>query len=189
MDSVLIVSSTEKGREMIVSLLKSYGSYNIFTAENASLARRMLNESEYDIIIINSPLRDEFGNDLAIDITSSVMTGVIFIVKSDILQEVETSLEKYGIFVLGKPLNKAMFFQSIKFVNTSRNRILGIKNENIKLQNKIEEIRLVDRAKCVLIQYLNLTESQAHRYIEKQAMDMRSTRLQIAKDILKTYES
>ncbi|MGB4438219.1 MAG: ANTAR domain-containing protein, partial [Sedimentibacter sp.] len=55
--------------------------------------------------------------------------------------------------------------------------------------HKIEEIRIVTRAKCVLIQYLNMTENQAHRYIEKQAMDMRTTREEISLSILKTYES
>jgi len=71
----------------------------------------------------------------------------------------------------------------------SHKRITGLKNENIKLQKKIEDIRLIDRAKCVLIQYLNMTEPQAHRYIEKQAMDMRITRAEVAQGILKTYES
>ena len=72
---------------------------------------------------------------------------------------------------------------------TARRRLLGLRKENVKLQTKIEEIRLVDRAKCALIQYLNMTEQQAHRYIEKQAMDMRMTRKEVAQGILKTYES
>ncbi|MBO5438043.1 MAG: ANTAR domain-containing protein, partial [Thermoguttaceae bacterium] len=33
-----------------------------------------------------------------------------------------------------------------------------------------------DRAKCVLIEYLNMTEADAHRYIEKQAMDLRRSK-------------
>ena len=53
--------------------------------------------------------------------------------------------------------------------------------------NQIEEIRLVDRAKCALIQYLSFTEQQAHRHIEKQAMDMHITK-EVALGILKTYE-
>ena len=65
---------------------------------------------------------------------------------------------------------------------------MGLRNENFKLQSKIEEIRLVNRAKCVLIQYLKLTEPQAHRYIEKQAMDTRQTKKDVAEKILKTYE-
>lgn len=47
---------------------------------------------------------------------------------------------------------------------------------------------MVDRAKCLLIQYQNLTEPQAHRFIEKQAMDRRLTRLDVARQILTTYE-
>ena len=54
---------------------------------------------------------------------------------------------------------------------------------------KGEEIRLVDRAKCALIQYLGMSEATAHRYIEKQAMDLRKTKVQIAEGILKTYEA
>ena len=61
-------------------------------------------------------------------------------------------------------------------------------NENFKLQRKIEEIRLIDRAKCILIQYLQMTEPQAHKYIEKQAMNLRQSRVQMAESILKTYE-
>ena len=39
-----------------------------------------------------------------------------------------------------------------------------------------------------LIQYLSMTESQAHRYIEKQAMDMRLPKRAVAESILNTYE-
>ena len=48
---------------------------------------------------------------------------------------------------------------------------------------------MVDRAKCALIQYLGFTEPQAHRYIEKQAMDLRQTRREVAESILKSDES
>ena len=50
-------------------------------------------------------------------------------------------------------------------------------------------IRLVDRATCVLIQYSDFTEQQAHRYIEKKAMDQRVSRREVAEDILRIYES
>ena len=64
----------------------------------------------------------------------------------------------------------------------------GLLQENRKLCRKIEDMGIVDRAKCVLIQVLKMTEPQAHRYIEKQAMNMRVTRRQVAEELLKTYE-
>jgi len=39
----------------------------------------------------------------------------------------------------------------------------------------------------MLISYLSLSEQESHRFIEKQAMDLRSTKRAIAEEILKTY--
>ena len=79
-------------------------------------------------------------------------------------------------------------YKSIKYICISRKKYLGLQSENERLKVKISEIRLIDRAKCILIQYLNMSEPQAHRYIEKQAMDLRVTKKEIAENILKTYE-
>ncbi|HHT83072.1 MAG TPA: ANTAR domain-containing protein [Clostridiales bacterium] len=56
-------------------------------------------------------------------------------------------------------------------------------------QSSMEEKDIVDRAKAVLIKHLSMTEQQAHRFIEKQAMDMRVNKTAVAEGILKTYES
>jgi response regulator NasT len=111
------------------------------------------------------------------------------IVKAEDEDTVSAKVEDYGILVIPKPMNRQIFCQSVKLVTASRQRVLGLKNENLRLQQKIDDIRLIDRAKCALIQYLNMTEPQAHRYIEKQAMDMRITKKEVAGNILQTYDS
>lgn len=103
--------------------------------------------------------------------------------------DISAKIENFGVLIVSKPIIRQVFMQSLKLAIASKKRILILKSENISLQQKIEEIRIVTRAKCVLIQYLNMTETQAHRYIEKQAMDMRTTRQEIAQNILKTYET
>ena len=55
--------------------------------------------------------------------------------------------------------------------------------------SKIEDIRIVDRAKCLLISYLGMSEPQAHKYIEQQAMDKRITKRECADRIIKTYDN
>jgi response regulator NasT len=122
-------------------------------------------------------------------ISESSNSGIILICKSDIADDVSDKLSCYGVCVVPKPVNKVIFHQTLKIVSATRSRILGLQNENFKLQTKIEEIRLVNRAKCALIQYLKFSEPQAHRYIEKQAMDTRSTRKEVAQRILSTYET
>ena len=55
-------------------------------------------------------------------------------------------------------------------------------------EKKIEEIRLVNRAKWLLIECLGMKESDAHRYIEKQAMDLRISKSEMAENIIRTYK-
>lgn len=189
MDSVLIVSSSNKSIELLSQLINAWTVTKITSTKSSGEARRLINTVDYDLILINTPLSDELGDELAVTITEISSSGVILIIKSEIADDISAKVEDYGVLVVSKPIVRQLFYQALKLAIASRKRILGLRNENTLLQNKIEEIRLVTRAKCVLIQYLNMTEDQAHRYIEKQAMDMRSTRKDIAQNILKNYET
>lgn len=188
MDKALLVSGSEQALNLLSELVKSYGCSQITTAQSGSQARRLLNRTEPEIIIISTPLTDEFGHELAVAATEKTNAGVMLICKSDIADEISDGVEAYGVCVLPKPLNKTMFFQSLKLLASTRARMMTVMNEYNKLQTKIEETRLINRAKCILIQYLKLTESQAHRYIEKQAMDTRQSKTEVARSILTTYE-
>ena len=53
----------------------------------------------------------------------------------------------------------------------------------------MDEWKIVNRAKWLLIGKLGMSEADAHRYIEKLAMDTRQTRREIADGIIKTYEN
>jgi response regulator NasT len=139
--------------------------------------------------VINCPLTDEYGNELAEHISTATNSSCIMIVKAENSEQVSERMEDYGVLVVPKPLSRQLFYQSLKFINASRKRMLGLQNENIKLHKRLEEMRTVNRAKFALMQYLNFTETQAHRYLEKQAMDMRCTKLEVAMSVIKTYDS
>ncbi|HWQ71773.1 MAG TPA: ANTAR domain-containing protein [Desulfitobacteriaceae bacterium] len=189
MDSVMIVSSLEKGKDFLTEFLRAHDFSEIVTVKSSSEARRLLNQKDFDLVVINAPLRDEFGEELSLMVTEISTAGVILIVKSEIADDVSAKVEDYGVFVLPKPLSRQNFFQALKLMAASRRRLLGLQQENKQLQKKIEDIRLVDRAKCVLIQNLNLTEPQAHKFIEKQAMNRRISKRELAEGILNTYKN
>ena len=67
----------------------------------------------------------------------------------------------------------------------SRYKKLEAQNEELK--EKLSEVKLVERAKNVLMECLKMTEPQAHRYLEKQAMDMRVTKKEAANSVIRTY--
>lgn len=189
MDNVLVVSSSEKNTEFMVQFLKSARFTRITIAKSGSEAKRLLAQGAPELVLINAPLSDEVGYELASLAAHTTAASTILLVKNDYSDAVAAKVEEDGVMVVPKPINRVLLYQTIKLAAAARQRLLGLRNENVKLQKKIEEIRLVDRAKCVLIQYLGMTEPQAHRYIEKQAMDMRRSRKEIAEGILATYET
>ena len=84
--------------------------------------------------------------------------------------------------------SQQVLFQSIPFVLNSKQIIENLREQNKALKRKMDDIKVIERAKFSLIKYLGLDEKQAHRYIQKQAMDLRVSPRVVADNILKTYE-
>lgn len=189
MDKALIVSGSEQAMETIAQFLHSYGCTDITSAASGSEARRLANTVDYALIVINAPLKDEFGHELSIMLAEGTSSGILLLCKADIADDVADKVGDFGVCVVSRPMNKSHLHQAIRLVEATRSRMMSLKRENSKLMVKIDELRLIGRAKLVLVQYLGLSEPEAHRYIEKQAMDTRSTRREVAQRILSQYET
>lgn len=189
MESALIVSSTEKGIDYFTEILKAASCNHVVALQSCGEARRLLLERDFDLVMINAPLHDESGEKLSRHIASKGVSQVILIVKSEYFDAVSAVTEDDGVLVVAKPINKAVLWSALQLARAAGKRLTRMQAENSKLKQKIEDIRIIDRAKCILMSYLNMSEQDAHRYIEKQAMDMRQTKRAVAEGILKTYEN
>lgn len=188
MESALVVSYTEKSVDFFCEMLRALPCRQIVTLPLCGDARRMLLERDFDLVIINAPLRDESGEELAREIASQGISQVILVVKNEYFDEISTTAEDYGVFTVAKPINRTFFRSVLKLAKAGQNRLRRMNAENCRLAQKIDDIRIIDRAKCLLISYFKISEQEAHRSIEKQAMDMRMTKKEVAEGILKTYE-
>ena len=131
---------------------------------------------------------DEFGTRLAQDICQHSAAGVLLLVKAEHFPDIDGRLTPQGVLVLSKPMSTQLFTQSLRLLCGTRERLRGLEKKNATIEEKMEEIRLVNRAKWLLIGELNMTEQEAHRYIEKQAMDRCVTKRAVAEQILSTYK-
>lgn len=186
---VLIVSGNEKGAEMICEILDRKLFSPMIIVSSAVEARRQTSMYDYDIVFINTPLPDEFGTELAVELAENSYSGIVLFVKNDAYDNVSYYVETKGVYCVSKPLSKQFLNQVLHLIVATRNRLARaqVKTENLKV--KIEETRTISRAKLLLMQNLSLSESEAHRYIEKQAMDTCVKRIEIAMNIIKTYEN
>lgn len=185
MGRTLIVTKSEKSQTTLTDFLTSCGiRTQALFARSGAEARRALADGAFDFVLVNTPLPDEFGHELAQSAAWESFAGVILLVKAELVESVSERVENDGVFVLPKPLSRALFFQAVRLIRAYRARLSGLQNENRRLQKRLEDIRLVDRAKCLLIECCAMTEPEAHSYIERQAMEKRVTKREIAQDIL-----
>jgi response regulator NasT len=188
LENALIVSHTEKSTAFFTEMLNAASVKQVAALQSCGEARRAVLERDFDLVVVNAPLMDESGESFCRHIASKFVSQVILVVKSEYYDAVSAACEDYGVLTISKPVNRAVFWSVLALSKSTRNKILRIQDENARLKRKIEDIRIVDRAKCMLISFLDMSEQEAHRYIEKQAMDMRCAKREIAEGILKTYE-
>ena len=186
-DRILIVSASEKSADALAHILRRYAWNNLDFVSSAAETRRSVLRSEYALIIINAPLKDEQGDSLAVDLIHDSRSSVILIAKNDVADLLAAKVEGDGVFVVPKPLQQRVFFGAVRLALAFSERIAELYKNMAKQEKKYEELRVISRAKCVLIEKEGMTETEAHRLIEKQAMDKRESRAQIAAGILKRY--
>ena len=181
----MIVTATAKSHDMLTQFIASCGvQAQAVSAFSGAQARRALVDGDFDLILINTPLPDEFGHELA-QAACETAAGVILLAKAEIADDVAAKVEDDGVFVVPKPLSRTFFLQALRLSRAARARLSGLRRENRRLQQRIEDIRAVDRAKCLLIECCGMTEPDAHAYIEQQAMQRRCTKRAVAEDIIR----
>lgn len=186
--SVLLVSSSPKFNESMLALLPENRFYPVAAVSDVSSARRRLLESKYDIVIINAPLPDDFGTRLALNICDNSGTAVLLFVKAEHYPDINGRVSPLGVLVLPKPASSQTVSQSLQLLCGTRERLRRMEQKTASIEEKMEEIRIINRAKLLLMEQLKMTEKEAHRFIEKQAMDRCVTRITIAQSILSTYK-
>jgi response regulator NasT len=188
MKNALVISNSEKGAEFITEMLNSASIDDITTLKTCGEAREMLSERSMDLVVVNAPLADETGEGLARQIVTESTTQAILIVKREYFEDISAACAEDGVLTISKPVNMIVFTSALKLAESVQSRLRLVFAETHRLTQKIEDVRRVNRAKLLLLSYLKMSERDAHRYIEKQAMDMRTTRRAVAEGILRTYE-
>ena len=184
MKKVFLLSNSEKSINLIKNLLEDYGFEDVKSAMSLEAAENILKDDEFDLIVINSPLADGTGADLAAEAVSRSMVQVIFISGAEDIPALCTC----GVFVIKKPFGVKEFRRTLKSATVAYNRMRMLYDANSRLMRQMEEIKLINRAKAILIKTFGMSEKEAHRYIERQAMDLRKTKRYVAEKILSTYE-
>lgn len=82
MGRALIVSAGASSNEYIAARLTEMGYSRPVIIPSGAEARRRMTESDFELIVVNSPLPDEFGHEVCINAVEKTDAGVVFLVKA-----------------------------------------------------------------------------------------------------------
>jgi response regulator NasT len=185
--NILVASGDEKLRDFLAQILPS-GEYEIApVVRSAGEARRKFISNQYNILIINTPLPDETGIELAQDLSERPV-GILVLTDIHSFDQTAHELEDLGVLTASKPFGRQQAYAYVKLLTAFSNRLSKMEKANKTLQEKVMDIRVINRAKWVLIANEGLTEEEAHHRIEQIAMENRESARMAAEDIIKKYE-
>ena len=184
----LVVTQSESSFHTLSSALRGVFS-SLFHVTSMVKARQKLAEGNIHVLILNTPAEDELGVDSAIDLALRRPLGVLLIVKAELYEQVTYKTRGSGALVLTRPVRPQMLRECAALLGQMQERVLILADENARLQRKLDEMGLVYRAKCLLIRHRQMSEEQAHHYLERYAMDEAVSKREAAAAIVRELGS
>ena len=181
--NVLVVTKDDKISTQISTMLVA-PMFETMLVSDFNEARRLCGERTFNIVIVD--FADGEGTDFAVDISDSLST-IMILSPAQHFDQISYKVEPFGILTMTDTFDQFYFYNMIKIAIAVHYKVQILSTKATKLKEKMEEIRIINRAKLLLMQNLSLTEPESHRYLEKQAMDRGLKRMTLAEEIIRTY--
>lgn len=179
--NALIITQSDKAFLAVVQVLKLCGNYEIVKTQSLTQARALAGQRLFEVAVVCPDTRDSGWRELSAALSESGC-GTVFVPPAGVDDSL-LYLYDCGVQLVGKPVTRTALYGAIKSAAGAARRIAALIIENAALREKLETVRRVSKAKCLLIEG-GMTEEEAHKEIERKAMENRCTRLEIANDII-----
>jgi response regulator NasT len=112
---------------------------------------------------------------------------IILLVGKEVEAQIGYRCRNYPVYVMTLPLRRRILTEMVRLILNMRARLMEREEELKRMRKRLNEISVTTRAKCLLIQMRQMTEDQAHYYLEKRAMDDGLTKMEVAAQIIREY--
>lgn len=185
--AILVIAAKPRIQSSVRSALTAkYG--RILTAETVQEARRAVEREKIALMVIFSPLKDEEEIPRLFDMAERRGIAAGYIVGREIYGETAYRLEGRNVFVVAYPLQMDQVLQLVSFLHQVQKRFWLVLSEQERLQRQVQDIQIVCRVKCLLVEKREMTEEEAHHFIEQEAMNTGLSKREAALKILKELQ-
>lgn len=179
---ILVCAGAEKACEMFREMLDN-AVYDITTATTVSAIREHDLEI-FSVIFFSLPLADESGIKLIDELAADSSPPVCVIVRPDIPESAMNRLIKDNAYILKRPVSRSNLQLAAELISSFYGKSAGMRARINELERKNDEMKLMSRAKLLLIEKKGITENDAHRYILHRAMNRQMSIDEVCKEII-----
>ncbi|MGB7385752.1 MAG: response regulator [Rhodococcus sp. (in: high G+C Gram-positive bacteria)] len=170
----------------LVEMLREEGYEVVGEAADGQRAVDLAVELRPDLVImdVKMPIRD--GIDAASEIAEKRIAPVVILTAFSQRELVERARDAGAMAYLVKPFSKADLMPAVELAASRYTEISALEHEIADLQERLETRKLIERAKGRLMESQSLSEPQAFKWIQRAAMDRRTTMKAVAEVIMET---
>jgi len=190
---ILAAAGKEESIQLLRQILKGVsgaGQLRIQQAVTLEQIRRGVSgagaQAPADLLIAVMPLSDGTGVEGIIDVAQrhpQLMS--ILLVRQEAYEQVTYQCRNQQIFVIAMPFKRQVLAEAASFMLRIRTVIDDKDKELARMRKNLSEIRTITSAKIRLMQTRQMTEEEAHYYLEKEAMDRSLSKKEVAEEILR----
>ena len=147
-------------------------------------AVELVKQHHPDLAILDVKMPGMDGLTAASQITADKQAAVLILTAFSQRDLIEKARDAGALAYLVKPFQKSELIPAVEVALGRFQEMKALADENLSLADQLETRKVVDRAKGKLMDNHDMTEAEAFRFLQKTAMDTRSTLKQVAQDVI-----
>jgi response regulator NasT len=181
--SVLVAEDESLIRMDIVETLREFGFDVIGEAKDGAEAVQLAKSLTPDLVVMDIKMPNMDGITAAAEM-QKLKIPVVLLTAFSQKELVDQASEAGAMAYVVKPFTPNDLLPAIEIAWSRFQQFQTLENEIQDLTERFETRKLVDRAKGLLNEKMNLTEPEAFRWIQKASMDRRLTMHEVAVTII-----
>jgi two-component system, response regulator PdtaR len=186
---VLVAEDEALIRLDLAEMLKDEGYEVIGQAGDGQEAVEMAEELKPDLVIMDVKMPRRDGIDAAAEIASKRIAPIVILTAFSQRDLVERARDAGAMAYLVKPFSINDLIPAIEVAVSRFNELTELEREVETLADRLETRKLVERAKGLLQSKQGMSEPEAFKWIQRAAMDRRTTMKRVAEVVLETLDT
>ncbi len=181
---VVVVEDDATIREFLIASLQGLGHQVVGEAATGTDMVRTVLAAEPDVVVFDIHLPGLNGLDALRQIYQERVVAAVAITADRDQELVHRALEEHVLAYLVKPVEAHQLAPALLIARARFEELRSLSEENASLRQTLQNRKVIERAKGVLMKRHRWTEAEAFRRLQRGAMNRRMAMVDLAQEVL-----